>query len=160
MPRTGLVLEALLPAILEQRVLGVDARSSWRWLVCRYGTPPPGRAPSGMRRRPSPEAWLTIPSGDWHRAGVDVHPPACRPGSRGGRGRAGAQLSEHSGDPAPVYGWAANRERTLPVVAFTGRHPQLGIITPLSEKETVPPQWALESDPLLCLDRTPATPTR
>ncbi len=52
--RTGQVLEALIPAVIEQRVPGADAFRSWRLLVSKYGTQAPGPAPPGMRvpRRP------------------------------------------------------------------------------------------------------------
>lgn len=70
-PRSGRVLEALVPAVLEQKVAGREARSSWRWLVDRYGEPAPGPAPLGMRVFPPAEVWRSIPSWDWHRAGVD-----------------------------------------------------------------------------------------
>ncbi|MEE6135887.1 DNA-3-methyladenine glycosylase 2 family protein [Mycobacterium sp. 050128] len=69
--RTGQVLEALIPAIIEQRVPGADAFSSWRKLVSKYGTPPPGPAPAGMRVLPSAEVWRNIPSWEFHRANVD-----------------------------------------------------------------------------------------
>ena len=69
--RTGLVLEALIPAIIEQRVPGADAFRSWRLLVSKYGTPAPGPAPTGMRVAPSAEAWRHIPSWEFHRANVD-----------------------------------------------------------------------------------------
>lgn len=69
--RTGLVLEALIPAIIEQRVPGADAFRSWRVLVTKYGTPAPGPAPEGMRVLPSPQEWRTIPSWEFHRANVD-----------------------------------------------------------------------------------------
>ena len=69
--RTGRVLEALIPAVLEQRVPGVDAFRSWRLLVSRYGTPAPGPAPSMMRVPPSAQAWRAIPSWEFHRANVD-----------------------------------------------------------------------------------------
>ncbi|OBB91371.1 DNA-3-methyladenine glycosylase [Mycobacterium sp. 852002-40037_SCH5390672] len=69
--RTGLVLEALIPAIIEQRVPGADAFRSWRVLVSKYGTPAPGPAPDGMRVMPSAEAWRHIPSWEFHRANVD-----------------------------------------------------------------------------------------
>ena len=69
--RTGLVLEALIPAVIEQRVPGADAFRSWRLLVSEYGTPAPGPAPSGMRVPPSAEVWRSIPSWEFHRANVD-----------------------------------------------------------------------------------------
>ena len=69
--RTGRVLEALIPAVLEQRVPGADAFRSWRVLVTKFGTPPPGPAPARMRVPPSAEAWRHIPSWEFHRANVD-----------------------------------------------------------------------------------------
>ncbi len=69
--RTGRVLEALVPAIIEQRVPGADAFRSWRVLVSKHGTPAPGPAPPGMRVPPSAEAWRHIPSWEFHRANVD-----------------------------------------------------------------------------------------
>ncbi len=69
--RTGQVLEALIPAIIEQRVPGADAFRSWRVLVTKYGTPAPGPAPARMRVPPSAQAWRTIPSWEFHRANVD-----------------------------------------------------------------------------------------
>jgi 3-methyladenine DNA glycosylase/8-oxoguanine DNA glycosylase len=69
--RTGQVLEALIPAILEQRVPGVDAFRSWRMLVTKYGTPAPGPAPQRMRVPPAAEVWRDIPSWEFHYANVD-----------------------------------------------------------------------------------------
>lgn len=69
--RTGRVLEALIPAVLEQRVQGVDAFRSWRLLVTRYGTAAPGPAPERMRVPPPAQVWRTIPSWVFHRANVD-----------------------------------------------------------------------------------------
>lgn len=69
--RTGRVLEALIPAILEQRVQGIDSFRSWRLLVTKYGTPAPGPAPDGMRVPPPAEVWRKIPSWEFHRANVD-----------------------------------------------------------------------------------------
>jgi len=69
--RTERVLEALIPAVIEQRVPGADAFRSWRVLVTKYGTPAPGPAPAGMRVPPSAEAWRYIPSWEFHRANVD-----------------------------------------------------------------------------------------
>jgi 3-methyladenine DNA glycosylase/8-oxoguanine DNA glycosylase len=69
--RTGRVLEALIPAVLEQRVYGLDARRSWRRLVSKYGAPAPGPAPAHMRVPPPGEVWRRIPSWEFHRANVD-----------------------------------------------------------------------------------------
>lgn len=70
-PRTARVFEALVPAVLEQKVTGKEARSSFALLVRRFGTPAPGPVPDGMVVPPSPEQWRLIPSWVWHRAGVD-----------------------------------------------------------------------------------------
>lgn len=69
--RTGLILEALLPAIIEQRVTSLEAYRSWSRLLRWYGEPAPGPAPDGMRVAPTLEQWRGIPSWEWHRAGVD-----------------------------------------------------------------------------------------
>lgn len=69
-PRTGLVMEALAIAVLEQKVTGGEASRSWRALLRRYGSPAPGPAPPGMRVVPSPAEWAAIPSWEWHRLGV------------------------------------------------------------------------------------------
>ena len=68
--RTNAVFEAILPAILEQKVTGKEARAAWRVLVTKYGEPAPGPAPDGMRVFPAAEVWRRIPSWEWHRAGV------------------------------------------------------------------------------------------
>src|SRR5271156_6657807 len=69
--RTDQVLEALIPAVLEQRVPGADAFRAWRLLVTKFGTPAPGPAPPRMRVLPSAEVWRRIPSWEFHRANVD-----------------------------------------------------------------------------------------
>lgn len=71
MPRTGRVFESLVPAILEQKVTGVQAQAAFRTLVTRFGTLPPGPAPEGMRLPLPPEVWQRIPSWEWHKAGVE-----------------------------------------------------------------------------------------
>ncbi|BBW99773.1 3-methyladenine DNA glycosylase [Mycolicibacterium moriokaense] len=69
--RTDRVLEALVPAVLEQRVYGKDARRAWRSLVTKYGAPAPGPAPTHMRVPPTAEVWRRIPSWEFHLANVD-----------------------------------------------------------------------------------------
>jgi 3-methyladenine DNA glycosylase/8-oxoguanine DNA glycosylase len=69
--RTARVFEALVPAVLEQKVVGREAHRAWRFLLGKYGTPAPGPAPAGMRVIPPASTWPRIPSWDWHRAGVE-----------------------------------------------------------------------------------------
>ncbi len=71
LPRTGLVLDALIPAVLEQRVTGGEARSAWRQLLYKFGTPAPGPVHETMRVPPDPGTLLAVPTWDWHRMGVD-----------------------------------------------------------------------------------------
>jgi 3-methyladenine DNA glycosylase/8-oxoguanine DNA glycosylase len=70
--RSGRVLEALVPAVLEQKVVGVEARRAWRYLLLKFGDPAPGPAPAGMRVCPPPRVWCRIPSWEWHRAGIEA----------------------------------------------------------------------------------------
>lgn len=70
-PRTGRVMESLIPAVLEQKVISLQAMASWRRLVRAYGTPAPGPVPIAMMVVPTVRAWQLIPSWEWHKAGVD-----------------------------------------------------------------------------------------
>ena len=65
------VWDVLVPAVLEQKVTGVEARRSWRELCWRFGEAAPGPAPAGMRVPPTPAVIRTVPDWEWHRAGVD-----------------------------------------------------------------------------------------
>jgi hypothetical protein len=69
--RTARVFEALVPAVLEQKVVGLEAHRAWRILLGQHGAPAPGPAPAGMRVCPPAATWARIPSWDWHRAGVE-----------------------------------------------------------------------------------------
>ncbi|MET9888281.1 DNA-3-methyladenine glycosylase 2 family protein [Streptomyces sp. NPDC006430] len=68
--RTGLVLESLIPTVLEQKVTSDEAYRAWRRLVRQYGEPAPG--PQDLYVMPDARTWALIPSWDWHRAGVDA----------------------------------------------------------------------------------------
>lgn len=72
-PRSGLVMDALVPAILEQKVTGKEAFAGFRALVRRYGEPAPG--PEAQRRglllAPSPATLRTVPSWAWLQMHVD-----------------------------------------------------------------------------------------
>ncbi|NUK82768.1 DNA-3-methyladenine glycosylase 2 family protein, partial [Streptomyces lunaelactis] len=68
--RTGLVLESLIPVILEQKITSDEAYRAWRRLVRQYGEPAPGPRDTGLYVMPTPRTWAVIPSWDWHKAGV------------------------------------------------------------------------------------------
>ncbi|MBB5939088.1 DNA-3-methyladenine glycosylase family protein [Streptomyces zagrosensis] len=68
--RSGLVLESLVPSILEQKVTSDEAYRAWRLLLWRHGEPAPGPE-MRLRVMPDARAWALIPSWEWHRAGVD-----------------------------------------------------------------------------------------
>ena len=110
-PRTGRVLESLVPAVLEQKVTGREAWRAWRTLVRAYGEPAPGppALPTGLRVPPAPEAWRRVPSWVWHRAGVDLSRSRTIVTAAGSAGRL-----EQLGDVPP--GEAARRMRSLPGV--------------------------------------------
>jgi 3-methyladenine DNA glycosylase/8-oxoguanine DNA glycosylase len=62
--RTGAILEALVPAILEQKVTGQQARRGLRGLASRYGEPAPG--PLGLRVPPPPATLASLPYYAYH----------------------------------------------------------------------------------------------
>jgi len=87
-PRTGLVLEALVPSIIEQKVAGQEAFGSFRTLVHRYGERAPGEGGArGLWVAPSAGAWARIPSWEWLRAGVDGSRSAAVVRAAGAAGR-------------------------------------------------------------------------
>jgi 3-methyladenine DNA glycosylase/8-oxoguanine DNA glycosylase len=71
LPATGLVLDSLVPAILEQKVTNTEAWRAWRGLCRRFGRRAPGPR-TDLSVPPAPPELLTIPTWDWHRLGVDA----------------------------------------------------------------------------------------
>ncbi len=70
--RSGLVMESLVPAIIEQKVTGQEAFAGFRLLVHRYGerAPGPGRE-LRLWVQPSPETLRQVPSWEWLRMHID-----------------------------------------------------------------------------------------
>lgn len=68
--RTGAVWEALLPAILEQRITGTEAWRNYRRLVRAHGTPAPG--PHGLLVAPAPSVVRALPS--WTLTSLGIEP--------------------------------------------------------------------------------------
>ncbi|HJR39025.1 MAG TPA: DNA-3-methyladenine glycosylase 2 family protein [Nocardioidaceae bacterium] len=70
--RTGLVMEALVPAVLEQKVTGQEAFLGFRRLVRRFGERAPGPvADRDLWVQPSPARLRTVPSWEWLKLHVD-----------------------------------------------------------------------------------------
>lgn len=73
-PRSQRVLEALVPAVLEQKVTGRESWRAFRTLVRAYGEAAPGpvdHLAGGLVVPPDGRTWALVPSWAWHRAGVD-----------------------------------------------------------------------------------------
>ena len=67
--RTGAVTEALVPSILEQKVVGLEARRSYARLVRALGEVGPGGA--GLFVPPEPKVLAETPTWVFHRANVE-----------------------------------------------------------------------------------------
>jgi 3-methyladenine DNA glycosylase/8-oxoguanine DNA glycosylase len=70
-PRSGAVLESLVPAILEQKVIGEEARRAFVGLVRVHGEPAPGPPEWGLRLPPAPAVLAALPYYDFHTFGVE-----------------------------------------------------------------------------------------
>lgn len=68
-PRSGLVVDAFAPAVIEQKVTGQEAFAGYRALVRRFGEAAPG--PYGLFAPPTAKGWAGIPSWAWLQASVD-----------------------------------------------------------------------------------------
>lgn len=69
LPRSNRPFEALLPAICEQKVAGVEARAAFRGIIASYGEPAPG--PGGLRLAPAAETLAALPYFAFHRFGLE-----------------------------------------------------------------------------------------
>lgn len=85
-PRTGAVLEALVPAILEQKVIGEEARRAIFELTRRHGDVAPGPPELRLRVPPAPATLAALPYFAFHPYGVErrradvIRRVASRPG--------------------------------------------------------------------------------
>jgi len=75
LPSTGRMVDALVPAILEQKVTSLEAHRGYATLLRKFGSPAPGAGlhpeiPPELLVAPTPAQWAAIPSWDWHKAGV------------------------------------------------------------------------------------------
>jgi 3-methyladenine DNA glycosylase/8-oxoguanine DNA glycosylase len=70
-PRTGAIFESLVPAILEQKVTGVEAHRAWAGLIRMHGEPAPGPPEWRLRLSPAPATVATLPYYAYHPFGVE-----------------------------------------------------------------------------------------
>ncbi len=70
-PRSGAVLESLIPAILEQKVTGQEARRAWLGLIRVHGEPAPGPAEWRLRLPPTAATLAALPYYAYHPFGVE-----------------------------------------------------------------------------------------
>jgi 3-methyladenine DNA glycosylase/8-oxoguanine DNA glycosylase len=97
-PTSGLVLESLVPAVIEQKVTGQEAWTGWRRLLRRFGEPAPG--PGGgrdLRTMPDARTLVHIPSWEWLKLPVD----GARSRAIVTAARVAASLERTIGMPAP-----------------------------------------------------------
>lgn len=91
--RTDLLFDALVSAVFEQKVTGLQAFGAWRAILTWQGERAPGPTPIPMFAPPAD--WQSIPSWTWHRAGLE--PPQSRTVTAAARRRASI---EHAADTA------------------------------------------------------------
>lgn len=72
--RSGAVTEALVPTIIEQKVVGIDAKSAYARMVRALGEPAPapvGGAPLALTLPPEPALLAKTPSWAFHRFNIE-----------------------------------------------------------------------------------------
>jgi 3-methyladenine DNA glycosylase/8-oxoguanine DNA glycosylase len=67
--RTGAVVEALVPSIIEQKVTGPEAFRGYAALVGKYGEPAPG--PADLMLPPEPSVLAELPYWAYHPLGIE-----------------------------------------------------------------------------------------
>jgi 3-methyladenine DNA glycosylase/8-oxoguanine DNA glycosylase len=94
--RTNRPFEALLPAICEQKVTGVEARAAFRGIVAVHGERAPG--PANLRLPPAPALLAALPYFAFHRFGLERR--------RADLIRRAAQLAPRIEDATPAEAYA------------------------------------------------------
>jgi 3-methyladenine DNA glycosylase/8-oxoguanine DNA glycosylase len=70
-PRTGAVMESLVPAILEQKVTGQEAGRALAGLLRVHGGPAPGPPEWRLRLAPAPATLAALPYYAYHPLGIE-----------------------------------------------------------------------------------------
>jgi 3-methyladenine DNA glycosylase/8-oxoguanine DNA glycosylase len=106
LPRTNRPFEALLPAICEQKVTGIQAREAFRAIIAAHGEAAPG--PAGLRLPPEPRTLAALPYFAFHPYGLE---------------RRRAELIRRAAALAPLIEVAAPAEATARISAVPGIGP-------------------------------------
>lgn len=106
LPRTNRPFEALLPAICEQKVTGIQARDAFRSIIAAHGEPAPG--PGGLRLPPEPRILAALPYFAFHPYGLE---------------RRRAELIRRAAELAPRIEQATPAEATARMAAVPGIGP-------------------------------------
>ncbi len=106
LPRTNRPFEALLPAICEQKVTGIQARAAFRAIIAGHGEPAPG--PAGLRLPPEPRILAALPYFAFHPYGLE---------------RRRAELIRRAAELAPRIEGATPAEATARMAAVPGIGP-------------------------------------
>ena len=112
--RTGAVWEALLPAILEQRITGTEAWRNYRRLVRWHAHPAPG--PFGLLLAPTPKEVLAIPPWRFVALGIEPRRAAVlrRAAREGARFEAMGEAARRPGSGGKGAATLAAAMRTIP----------------------------------------------
>jgi 3-methyladenine DNA glycosylase/8-oxoguanine DNA glycosylase len=106
LPRTNRPFEALLPAICEQKVTGIQAREAFRAIIAAHGEAAPG--PAGLRLPPEPRTLAALPYFAFHPYGLE---------------RRRAELIRRAAALAPLIEGTAPAEATARMSAMPGIGP-------------------------------------
>jgi 3-methyladenine DNA glycosylase/8-oxoguanine DNA glycosylase len=106
LPRTNRPFEALLPAICEQKVTGIQARAAFRAIIAAHGEAAPG--PAGLRLPPQPRTLAALPYFAFHPYGLE---------------RRRAELIRRAAELAPRIEQATPAEATARMAAVPGIGP-------------------------------------
>ena len=69
MPRSGRVVQALVPSVFEQKITGTEAFRAYAALLRAYGRPAPG--PGGLLLPPEPDVLAGLPYHAYHPIGLE-----------------------------------------------------------------------------------------
>ena len=136
--RSGLVMEALVPAIIEQKVTGQEAFAGFRRLVHRYGERAPGPGPRAAavgpaESRDAAAGAVVGVAADAHRPGPVTHRGHRRPGRR--QPRAHRDAAARGGRPTAAHHPRRRRLDQRRGPSARPRRPRRGVVRRLPRRQ-------------------------